>query len=133
MPWWALRTRPASCTQRPYFGRVWTASKTYWNLWAPKANAWGSLKVRREKRRWMGGEGLLEPKRVGGDTTCGEIGIWMGRETDGGDGAVETVSAGKLRAREPEGGTGEKETTYLGFSTEGTRCVHRSSGARIVH
>jgi hypothetical protein len=33
----------------------------------------GSLKVLREKRRWMGGERLLEPRRVGGDAICGEI------------------------------------------------------------
>jgi hypothetical protein len=37
----------------------------------------GSLKVLREKRRWMGGEGLLEPRRVGGDATCGEIDVQL--------------------------------------------------------
>jgi hypothetical protein len=34
---------------------------------------------------------------------------------------VETVSEGGSRAREPEEGTGEKETTYLGLSTGVTR------------
>jgi hypothetical protein len=37
-------------------------------------------------------------------------------ETDGG-GAVETVSEGRSRAWEPEGGVGERETMYLGLST----------------
>jgi hypothetical protein len=37
----------------------------------------GSLKVLREKRRWMGGEGLLEPRRADGDATRGEIDTGM--------------------------------------------------------
>jgi hypothetical protein len=60
--------------------------------------------------------------------------LTYGGETDAGDGAVETVSKGRSRASEPEGRTGEKETTYLGLSASARgACVHRSSGARIVH
>jgi hypothetical protein len=79
----------------------------------------GSPKVLRERRRRMGGEGRSTRR-------------WRehGGEMDGG-GAVETVSEGRSRAWEPEGGAGERETTYLGLSTGGR--VSRSSGARIVH
>lgn len=38
-----------------------------------------SLEVLREKRRRMGEEGLLEPRCMGGDATCGEIDTWMER------------------------------------------------------
>jgi hypothetical protein len=43
----------------------------------------GLLKVLREKSRWMGEEGLLEPRRVDGDGICGEI------DTGDGDNMVE--------------------------------------------
>jgi hypothetical protein len=86
----------------------------------PRRMRGGSLEVLREKRRWMGERG------------CWSRGAWVetrhaeklthewryhGGKTDRGDGAVQMVSEGRSRAREPKGGTGENETTYLGLST----------------
>jgi hypothetical protein len=108
------QTRPARCTQRAYFARVWTVSKAYYSLRAPKGDARGLAEGAAGEASLDGGEGLLEPRRVGGDATCGEIDAWVEitwwRDEWRRRGTVETISEGSSRAWEPEGRAGESET-----------------------
>jgi hypothetical protein len=71
--WWASQMQPACCMQCVYLALVWTVSKTYYSSGAPKADARGLTEGAVGEMLLDGGEGLLEPRRVGGDATCGEI------------------------------------------------------------